>query len=324
MNKEEQRREAVEKLKASGGDVVFIPPQVILGYSPGRALRLSYYARLNMPHPKPQSYYDSLEEPAPDPEIWQIYKGIERSCEIDTPITVYLKTDETREEKILVLDGATRTTCISFVRKNKPNAFKVIPVVLFDGTEDEARREMIMRNVDGRSRALKSHELVDAVGKLHDEGRDEQEIGKVCGINDRSGLTRCCILVHEGASSGVRKAMRRGFLDIMQAARLSRLSHEKQDLQAANAMKGYTIRYDGLDGRAPKKQINSSMGELRRLKGIERKLDNVSDFFTSGQMDPEKARRCRQIMQELYGNLHRLRNRIKRHGEQQTEQDRSG
>lgn len=303
---QEVKDQAVEALVASGGMPIQIDPSVLFGWREGEALDVRAYAAMDLQHPKDPDFYDSLCHTVPDPEIWTIYKGIRDSGQVDDPILVFLHREDRKSPyQIFVLDGATRTSCVSFLREKFPEKFKTIPVQLFEGTLTEAKGEMIRRNLEDRNRTLKPAELVYAVGRLVDGGMSEFKAAKLCGIENRSGLARNCINIHHGGSPELLKALEEEIFTIQQAARLSRLPEYKQNLQVRNAREGKAVRYDGKTGDEPKKALPLYAGELRMCKGIQKKLDSIQDCLEV-YGDEEQ----RNILRKAFGNLNRIRMKI--------------
>jgi len=297
---QESKDQAIEALLASGGMPIQIDPSVLFGWREGQALDVRAYTAMDLQHPKDPDFYDSLCDTVPDPEIWTIFKGIRYSGQVDDPVLVFLhREDRQSPYQIFVLDGATRTSCVSFLREEFPQKFRTIPVQLFEGTLTEAKGEMVRRNLEDRSRTLKPAELVYAVGRLVNGGMNEFQAAKLCGIESRSGLARNCVNIHDGGSPALLKALEEEIFNIQQAARLSRLPEFQQNIQVRNAREGKAVQYDGKTGDEPKKMLPIYAGELRMCKGIERKMDSVQDCLNA-HGDEEQ----RRLLKEAYGFLH--------------------
>lgn len=300
------KTQAIEALLVSGGVPIQVDPSVLFGWREGFALDVRAYAERDLQHPKDPDFYDSLEHTVPDPEIWGIYKGIRDSGQVDDPILVFLHREDRKSPyEIFVLDGATRTSCVSFLRGKFPQRFRTIPMQLFEGTLTEAKGEMVRRNLEDRNRTLKASELVYAIGRLIKGGMSEFKAAKLCGIENRSGLSRNCINIFENGSPDLLKALEEDVLNIQQAARLSRLPKDQQDVQVRNARSGKAVRFDGRSDDEPKKALPIYAGELRMCTGIQRKLDSIQDFLEMHGNEEQ-----RELLRRAFGNLNCIRHKI--------------
>jgi hypothetical protein len=303
---QETKDQAIEALLASGGMPIQIDPSVLFGWREGEALDVRAYAAVDLHHPKDHDFYDSLHHSVPDPEIWTIFKGIRDSGRVDDPILVFLHRENRQMPyQIFVLDGATRTSCVSFLRGKFPHKFKTLPMCLFEGTLSEAKGEMVRRNLENRSRTLKPAELVYSIGRLLDAGVSEFDAAKICGIESRSGLARNCANIHEKGSKNLLKALENGIIDIQQAARLSSLPESQQNIQINNALNKETIHYNGKTSDKPKKMLPIYAGQLRMCKGIEKKLDSIQDCLNVYGDENQ-----RKLLKKAYGSLHCISKKI--------------
>lgn len=309
------KQEAIDLLLSSGGVPVRIDPTVLFGWREGEALDVRAYSSMRLQHPKDPDFYDSLSQTVPDPEIWSIYKGIRDSGGVDDPILVFLhRENRNKPYEIFVLDGATRSSCISYLRSEKPGSFQTIAAKLFEGSLTQARGEMIRRNLESRSRILKPYELVNAVGNLVAAGVNEFEAARLCGIESRSGLAKNCINVFKDAKTSLLKALEEEIFTIQEAARLSRLPESKQNDQVENARQGKTVRFDGKDEQAPKKALPKFSSELRICRGIEKKLDAICECLdVNGKTKEELV-----LLNDAYSRIHRIQHRFRNLSREQT------
>lgn len=302
------KQEAIDLLLSSGGIPVRIDPTVLFGWREGESLNVRAYTDMRLQHPKDPDFYDSLSSTVPDPEIWTIYKGIRDNGDVDDPILVFLHREDRKSPyEIMVLDGATRVSCISYLREKNPKKFQTIPVRLFEGSLTEARGEMVRRNLEARSRVLKPYELVQAVGNLVEAGVEEFEAARLCGIENRSGLARNCINVFEGAGPALLKALKDEVFTIQQAARLSRLAESKQNTQVQNALEGKVVHYDGKSGATPVKNLPKHSGQLRICRSIEKGLDAIMECLEANGKTPEEAK----LLNEAYSRIHKIQHRFR-------------
>lgn len=149
---------------------MLIEPEKIHGFRVGKPLDFSAYVKLGWEHPRNPDYYDLSNTENADPQILAYFNGINQSNAIDDPIEVFIDGD-----KLIVLDGATRLTCIAFIKLGNPERFGKIPVTLFKGTREAARIRMVKRNWDGHKKPLSAFEFAMAVYKL--AGEDDEDAG---------------------------------------------------------------------------------------------------------------------------------------------------
>ena len=159
----------VEKMKKTSS--ISIPPEAIMGFRVGNHLDFEPYEALGFDHPKDHKYYNRDNE---DPKFIEILEGIKASEQLDDPLLVYPLVTE-KGSFILVLDGATRTSIIAYLRENNPDLFKRVEVKVFRGSLEEAKAAMVRRNMEGRVRPLNDCEMMEAIVRFNKWGWTDAE-----------------------------------------------------------------------------------------------------------------------------------------------------
>jgi hypothetical protein len=175
------------KISAKSTSLTAICALALFGFNVGKPLNFKKYEEMGFHHPKDHNYYNITfnenGEPEGDPQMIAIYNGIKLKGEIDDPIIVY-PLNRDGESIILVLDGATRASAISYIMADNPDAFTRVPIKVFTGTEEEAMAEMVRRNMEDRSRPLADIEVMNAIKRFVASGWTKDE------ISDRLGQDR--------------------------------------------------------------------------------------------------------------------------------------
>lgn len=117
---------------------------LILGFRPGNYIDFSQYAAIGLQHPKVESYYDIHNA---DPDFMYILEGIKKSGRLWSPPMIYLYQTSDGRQHLVCLDGATRLSCIGYIRQHNPEAFKRIDIQLFRGNYKQAVSAMSALNM---------------------------------------------------------------------------------------------------------------------------------------------------------------------------------
>lgn len=130
----------------------WVPPEVILGFKPGKPINHALYKQRGFYCPRDvESFMLGLSSPPSkrSQAISSIISGIQESVKFDDPIVVWLDADT---EEIVLLDGSLRLAAVAIHRRDFPGSFKLVPVQVFPGRSDAARMESIRRRLGTRSR----------------------------------------------------------------------------------------------------------------------------------------------------------------------------
>lgn len=240
-NKTPSAKGAIAELIRSGG-AGNIPPEVIHGYKTGAPVNFNLYDEIGFHHPKRKAYYDGLYNlKRADSAIVNIYEGIKTKGTIDDPLIVYV-VGAGSDAKLIVLDGATRLSCISFIRNEDPSAFKTVPVILFKGSRDEARVEMVRRNREGNSRPLDCDELAEAIRRFQKWGWTDEEIRERLSIPERSKqLISKYLNLYDNGIPELKQVLRAGMVSLHAAFTIARLPSKKQMAQVKKIQQGKKI-----------------------------------------------------------------------------------
>lgn len=136
----------------------YVAPEYLLGYDPAGTVDHSAYERVGFPLIRdPQSY-------SPDNPSMKLI--IESSCVrtslINEPLLIYFF-----DRKLIVLDGLARFTALLEVWRQGLRGMTRVPIELFTGEENEARKERILRNLHGGPRSLTRAEFERAVDRAN-------------------------------------------------------------------------------------------------------------------------------------------------------------
>jgi hypothetical protein len=219
----------------------FIEPEYLFGWREGSGLDVESYDGVGFTHPKPHKYYhmefNEAGEPERskcDPEFLSIYDSIVQSNKIDEPITVYFFGG-----KILVLDGATRVSCISYRRRMQPGFMDKVPYRLFTGPEDQARGHMIRLNLDGRKRVIRHDEFVKAVLRLRGQMYDLPRIKEIISGNERGNyaLNHQITVAYYGCAE-LNKRVAAKTIPLNIAAQIAEVNDAGKQIELIKSLKG--------------------------------------------------------------------------------------
>lgn len=287
----------INRLIAADGSAVMVDPSVVYGWREGMSLDVRTYDEIGFFHPKDPSFYDSLDTVIPDdPAMWTIYNSILANGQIDNPVLLHIMRNKNVDPAIIVLDGATRLSCVSKARKKKPTEFAMVPAALFLGSDEDARGAMLRLNSEGRSRSLKAGEMVLVAKRMIDAGHGEHDIGTLTGVSRIPGCAANLACIASRGCHELIKAMDEGILDIAQAAMLARNPPDFQVAQVEVARRGGRILFT--TSRKGGRKLPESAGKLRMLRAAERNLDVIADVLDM-HGDRESRERIKTVFRQL-------------------------
>jgi len=271
---EDYRKEVHGKILKKASSLSVINPIALMGFHSGEPIDFKLYESLGFNHPKSHDYYkltfNENGDAQGDSRLVDIYNGILQKGIIDDPIIVYPLNREGSTD-ILILDGATRTTCISYIIQKNPELFKKIPITVFVGTEDEAKAEMVRRNLSERSRCLSDVEVMYSIRNFINMGWTKNEISERLGkdqIKWRPILDNY-IKASESLIPELVKSWEEGKLNRSAAFEAAKATVEEQESVAEIINKGDKVK--GSDIR----KKNSEKREMRPKQ----RLTTVAELF---------------------------------------------
>jgi hypothetical protein len=277
IDKKARRKEItisfLEKLKeTSKEEVIFaqIVPEAICGFRTGDHLDFDLYKNLDFPHPKAKDnagYYKINSNHEQSHKFSHIMEGIESSMSIDNPILIYLYEDKKGNKEILVLDGATRMSCIGYIKGRYPKSFGNVQVQLFVGTDDAARVEMMRRNLPGRTREISPDEMIE-MAKFHNKrGVPHTKIAEMIGLTNVSHIASL-INLDKRAGRKVIEAFYSKKLSIKDAEEISQRPEREQE-----------------------KLLEKFQTHGRKVLRDERNIKSVTEFYRDFERSCEKVER---------------------------------
>ncbi|MCB2156542.1 hypothetical protein KQI84_16825 [bacterium] len=149
-----RRSKLISEHRSKGVGFDFIEFQYIHGYDPKGHVEFSAYERAGFPLLRDAAYYN-MQEPTMKQILDRCWTNTKFTC---APLLTY-----SYGGKLIVLDGLARFTALMEVWRQGLGTPTRLPIELFFGDLEEARREMIMRNLHGGPRSLTRSEFERAV-----------------------------------------------------------------------------------------------------------------------------------------------------------------
>lgn len=182
--------------KRTRGVPTYIDPKTIFGWRDGMSFNVNAGAADGFIYPKSQRRYDAvfgteLDVPCVGSKLSDLQKQLgvsaqtllEHACDVleslestgkmDEPVMVYDTGD-----RLYLLHGALRLSCVAEIQVRKPDLFKTIPAMFFEGSSVEARKAMMsyQQEMSMRTRALTLQEQVRAVAYMAESNIEKSEI----------------------------------------------------------------------------------------------------------------------------------------------------
>lgn len=313
---DEYRAAMHEKMK-SGKALSTIQMDALLGFTPGKPLNFKKYEKLGFSHPKDHNYYnltfDENGKPEGDPQMVAIYNGIKLKGEIDDPLLVY-PLDRDGSTDILVLDGATRASVISYIQANDPEAFPRVPINIFKGSEEEAMAEMVRLNLPDRNRSLRDVEIMRAIKRFVALGWSKDEISNRLGMDRvkwRATLDNY-INVGENLIPDLVEAWETGILNRSAAFEAAKTTVEEQEVIAETINSGEKVTGTQIKKRNAEKaemrpnRTLTTLAEKFSPESTGDKASRLAGFLASKRLKSKYADR----LKEIYDSIIALRDDI--------------
>jgi ParB-like chromosome segregation protein Spo0J len=155
-----------------------LPPEMFLGWRNGQVIDFEPYEDTGFSHPKQSGSYSMKDD-----FFKELHSNLKMRPYLDNPIHVYLHQDDDGKTKIVVIDGATRVSIISLLKKEDPSLFETVPVTYFCGDKDEAIADMVRLNLNGRHRPLSHMELINSIKRFLDFNWTQTLIAERLGLS---------------------------------------------------------------------------------------------------------------------------------------------
>lgn len=174
---------------------VYIDPARIFGWVEGRPFNTLASLPIGFRYPKNQARYDAVMGTAPDHQDFgadtdmtkrsaqaaqeiltdacDVMESLQTTKAMDEPIVVYELGD-----RLILLHGALRLSCVSLIRQTDPGLFKEVPAIFFEGPPQDAKRAMVFYQMETtlKTRPLTFAEQVAAVSYMVDQGIEKEKI----------------------------------------------------------------------------------------------------------------------------------------------------
>lgn len=298
----DEYQEKVFKTLTNRG-VASIMPEALLGFQVGNHVDFSTYTELELTHPKEhdpkgRNYYD-LEQA--DPHFLEIFEGIENSGEIEDPIIVYPHETSEGEKFLVITDGATRASIIGYLKGKNPDVFKRIPIQKSKAkTLDEARAEMVKRNLEGRYRMLTGYETMQSIGRFAKWGWTNEEILERLSrpktwMPQLVSLRKCSEnLIPEAA-----ELYRDGKIKTSAAVAISKEPAERQEATVKEIKEkiqsGKKVTGEGIKG----KQVKEGTRKINPISRVENFLEKVMPQIEDSLKSHKKFSACQEDYDKL-------------------------
>jgi len=298
---DEYREGVFQSLKKNGN--TSIHPEAILGFVNGSHVDFKEYDKVGFHHPKEKSYYDLAKE---DEKFIEILEGIRFSESIEDPITIYLHEVNENTRHIVCVDGATRLSCIGYLRKDNPDIFKRVAVSVFRGSIEEAKASMVRRNLENRTRPLTSYEKMQAVVRFSKSGWTNEEIAERLGQNPDTYAPSIHAIIQTGRGliTPLKNAFRNGKMTMHAATQSAKLSQDEQGKIADKVEQGEKVT----GKEVSKKNTTTNIRILPKLANFTADMESFEKHLKKkGWLDDETLEKSFNDtwngLQDLYDRL---------------------
>jgi len=174
---------------------------------------------------------------------------------------------------ILVLDGATRTSVIGYLRKKNPDIFKRVEVKVFRGTLEEAKAAMVRRNMEGRVRPLTDVEMMDAIVRFNKWGWTDAETCERIGRDPKkyTSIISQYRVTAESLIPELREALKNGKIARQTAFEAAKLNEDEQKEFAKKISAGEKVTSKNVSSTNETKKFRP----IPRLNRMETTMDEI-------------------------------------------------